>query len=291
MSWIYVAGPFRSGSTVIGDRLAGMSGGVHIGESHHVWQSLIENELCSCGSNAADCPFWVVVADVLDELGCNDLREALRLRHEVASTRGLFPPWRTVARQRYQNCIDGLVNAVSVAAAGRTVVDTGKLAASLPYLERATTSLRVLYLYRDGIAVVNSWRHAKPDPSKPGGAMKTKTTTRAVVDLVRTQLAHLVVRPQAPIASLRYEAFAAQPELSISSTLGVLGVDIAHNVSGESHVLAGNPTRFDQRASARIVFDQKYRAELTGLHGAAVRAGTMPANLAFRLLERRVAAP
>jgi hypothetical protein len=175
-------------------------------------------------------------------------------------------------------------------AAGRCVVDTGKLAGSLPYLQRATSSLRVLYLYRDGSAVVNSWRHAKPDPSKPSGTMHTKSTARALVELVGTEMALLFPRPRVPLASLRYEVFVEQPERAISSALEALGVGYSGSVvAGQSHVLAGNPARFNRTETDRVVSDDRYRTELTGLRAALVRLGTRPAELAFRLLERRAA--
>ena len=54
---LYIAGPGRSGSTVLGNVLGEIEGFFHGGELNFIWEhNLIENRLCSCGAPARAAP-------------------------------------------------------------------------------------------------------------------------------------------------------------------------------------------------------------------------------------------
>ncbi|MCP5113102.1 MAG: sulfotransferase, partial [bacterium] len=56
---LFIAGCWRSGSTLLGDLLGAVSGFCHVGELHHVWRRGLElNWLCGCGERFRSCPFW-----------------------------------------------------------------------------------------------------------------------------------------------------------------------------------------------------------------------------------------
>jgi len=61
---LYIGGWGRSGSTLLAHVLGEVPGFVSVGELRYVWQAGPgANELCGCGLQFAECPFWTAVGE------------------------------------------------------------------------------------------------------------------------------------------------------------------------------------------------------------------------------------
>src|SRR6266508_1900794 len=97
---VYVAGPSRSGSTLLDLILGQILGVVSTGELRYVWtRGLLENEPCGCGRTFLACPFWHAVGEEAFGGWHNlNLREAVELEQEVVRLHHL--PWLFASRLR-----------------------------------------------------------------------------------------------------------------------------------------------------------------------------------------------
>ena len=61
---LYMAGPARSGSTLLTDILGQLEGWANVGELMFFWRNRAEGSQwsCGCGAVLAECPFWNEVA-------------------------------------------------------------------------------------------------------------------------------------------------------------------------------------------------------------------------------------
>ena len=68
MSWVYIAGYGRSGSTALGRAIAYERAGVSVGEATHVRSAaFVVCARCACGESFVTCAYWSRVAKVLAE--------------------------------------------------------------------------------------------------------------------------------------------------------------------------------------------------------------------------------
>src|SRR5690349_13356603 len=58
---LYIAGEGRSGSTVLAALLGTYENYVSVGEIRGVWRAVETDELCGCGLQFSQCPFWTEV--------------------------------------------------------------------------------------------------------------------------------------------------------------------------------------------------------------------------------------
>src|SRR5690606_27812442 len=86
---VFIAGSWRSGSTLLGDLLGAAQGLHHVGELHHFWgRGLQMNWRCGCGEKFRSCPFW---SRVIGSWGERDPEEARRLDDTRRSLAALGP--------------------------------------------------------------------------------------------------------------------------------------------------------------------------------------------------------
>src|SRR6476659_9772003 len=61
---LFIAGPARSGSTLLAMLLGATDGMVDTGELNYAWRTVfLRNEYCGCGRRFRDCRFWSAVVD------------------------------------------------------------------------------------------------------------------------------------------------------------------------------------------------------------------------------------
>ena len=61
---VFIAGDGRSGGTLLGQILDGLSDSVYIGELKNIWhESFEQNEPCGCGERFRNCEFWRAVVE------------------------------------------------------------------------------------------------------------------------------------------------------------------------------------------------------------------------------------
>jgi hypothetical protein len=164
---LYIAGWGRSGSTVLGNILAAVSGVVHVGELRLVWdRGILENRKCGCGPSFRDCVFWNSVFDEafggIDEAFARDMLQrretGLRTRHMPLL---LAPGGRRRLADRIASMnlmIEKLYPAIQRQTGARLIVDSSKFPSWCYQLsEHPLIDLYTVHLIRDPRAVAYSW--------------------------------------------------------------------------------------------------------------------------------------
>lgn len=274
---IYIAGPSRSGSTVIEDYIARRFGGVACGELYRISQfakgdaRIVQEDgaedTCACGSPVSECAFWRAVSDEAGlDLAGNDMRSRLnrwqrllfrlflrlfgsRLTKRMAK---LFPAFERELEVG-ENCLR-VYRAISRVAKVNLIVDSSKQAHQYYILKAvAPKNMRLINLLRDGRAVVASMIKG---PRYDALARKIMARTgryppredvakeafQAWMQSTLNGLIAFVSTNRGRRAVLRYETFCEDPlsEMRRIERRFSLG---EHNQVHESHAIGGSPSR------------------------------------------------
>lgn len=326
---LLIAGFGRSGSTLLSGLAGRVDGWCEVGELVFLWErGLVANELCSCGSPFAECPFWTEVGRRAfggwDQV---DSDRALTLRRQVDRNRRLlrlgFPRLsRKFARRLNEwagEYLAPLYRAIAEVAGAEVIVDSSKNA-SYAYLLRRVPGFetRVVNLVRDPRGVAYSWTKQVARPESVAGTTMPRYGPAAstcwwiyhntVVRLlpmfgVRTRVFRyedLVADPGGTLKEVaRFAGHSPEPDLNF---LGQRSV-----APGIRHSVAGNPMRFG-KGEVVIKHDDQWKRSLPGrdlavvnaiaalapwlsvryLRGRATYSGAVPAPLRFPVVRRRV---
>lgn len=269
---VSLVGMVRSGTTFLEGAVAHRSGGVAVGELVGAWGALQrEDKICSCGTSARTCPFWIHVGRFYPALvdpetqafmidahrNWTPVRHAWRWIPAIASHR--FPWVLSERATEYQTQARSLILAVGRAAEEMgygLVVDSSKhpLFYSITKAERESfRSHRPLHLVRDPRGVILSLNRPKHDITLNGPrAMKGYTRLRALVYWLLMNLpAEILVRLDQG-TTLRYE------DLGVEDTMRQLHLPISTG-TGAQHQLVANPVR--RSVGAPFSLDDRWRED------------------------------
>lgn len=264
MKILYIVGPPRSASTLLGMMLGEIRGFTYVGELLRPWRRRLDLWLCGCGKRVIDCDFWN--AALMQRSNGRNLFEDERL----IDTSGLFrirhiprlleiDPGKGSGRPALDRCLTHfghLLSAVAREAGARVVVDSSKTPAVGAAL-RLIPGIEPYFvnLIRDPWATAASWRYPKPMPpgdSRP--SMQRRGLREAAKMWRKFQRGSEAVRKVAPARSIvvRYEDLVATPRQSLESITRLLGEAGAalplldeHTMRlGVHHSVVGNPDRF-----------------------------------------------
>jgi len=185
---VFIAGDGRSGGTLLGQILDGLSDSVYIGELKNIWhESFEQNEPCGCGERFRHCEFWrAVVEKVFGSFDRLDLKEMLRMHRSVARER-YIPILMLLNRvpaellgsnlpRAYEDALSGLYRAIREVAGKTVVVDSSREVSQALMLARIPSiDLRVLHLVRDSRAVAFSNSRRKPQFRVYNGSQHRET--------------------------------------------------------------------------------------------------------------------
>jgi hypothetical protein len=291
---LYITGWRRSGSTLLGNLLNEVSGVVHVGELHYLWQfgrqSAGTNTSCGCGQAIPKCPLWhSAMAKAMPGAGAHPeraqvamgaQRRYLRTRHTrrrlaEATGRRKVPAAVDTALER----ITTVYRAVAEVSGSGLVVDSSKFPAEAAGLcGRTDVDVRVLHLVRDPRATAHSWRDTKD--YIPAIGMRRNgaywTAFNAASDRIGRAFPERYMR-------LRYEDFVSDPAAALSNTLHLAGLSARLPIDrrgfvdlGVNHTVTGNPNRLS-RGVVQLRPDEAWRRELPTLHRrtAALLAGPL----------------
>lgn len=291
---LYIAGGWRSGSTLIDNLLGQIDGFFSVGEIYHIWdQSLIKTRLCGCGQPLGECEVW---RGVMDEAygGAEfvDNHDMIRLRDGGARTRYipllLMPRGRSLLKLRLGNYLDNLerlYQGISSSTGSWVVVDSSKLLlygyllGMLPSLD-----LYVVHLVRDSRAFTHSWMRSKLQPDinapLPRYGPIHSTLTWNVTNLLAEAL--FGGSPERYMR-LRYEDFVARPKEAVARLLALVQESPRrlpfagdHRVElGVNHTVVGNPGRFDT-GTIELRLDEEWKGKMERLNRRIVTALTVP---------------
>ena len=184
---MFIAGEGRSGGTLLGQILDGLSDSVYIGELRNIWhESFDQNEPCGCGQRFRDCEFWrAVVEKTFGSLEQLDLAAMVDMHRSVARER--YTPMLTMLNRvpaelfgsklprAYEDVLSRLYRAIREVAGKSVVVDSSRDPSQALVLARIPgIDLRVLHLVRDSRAVVFSNSRRKPQFRHDNGSQPRK---------------------------------------------------------------------------------------------------------------------
>jgi SAM-dependent methyltransferase len=293
---VFIGGYARTGSTLL-DRLIGqVDGFFSLGEFRHVWERcFLGNQLCGCGRQFHDCPFWQSVVDrAFGGFAEADAAAVLRTKTSVDSfwniPRIATGGWTAAYRGQidaYRNSLSALYGAIQEVSGARFLIDSTK-DPQHAYILRTVPGfdVRMLHLVRDSRAVAYSWGRVRSRPEIHWRAqdMPRFPVSRTALAWDLTNLAAEASRwSGAPYAVTRYEDLVHDPvgELSrVMRELDLLPADLSFirghdaELSG-SHTVAGNPSRFEVGTIA-LRSDDEWTAKMRRGDRSLVTALTWP---------------
>ncbi len=184
---VFIAGEGRSGGTLLGQILDGLSDFVYVGELRNIWHEALEqNDPCGCGERFRNCEFWrAVVEKAFGSFERLDVREMLNMHRSVARER--FTPMLMLLNRvpadllgsklprAYQDALSKLYSAIRQVAGKSVVVDSSREPSQALVLARIPSiDLRLLHLVRDSRAVAFSYSRRKAQFRNDKGSQPRK---------------------------------------------------------------------------------------------------------------------
>ena len=289
---LYIAGPGRTGSTLLGNALNEVPGYFHAGELLALWQMLATHSPtgCGCGAEIPDCPVWSrVLATPLPEdegtIGDQAARayawtESIPFPELVAQLRSGVRLPRDDETLAYLRLIGATYRAIQAATGARVIVDSSKApisAAAATALEGVRTF--ILHLVRDPRAVAYSWLN-------PKGHLARQTARFSARYWRQANLATEALKRGLPAGSsitVRYEDFVAAPADVLGRVVRALGDPKAPLPVGPdrrlilrgNHTVIGNPDRSATGAVA-VTSDSRWQRSLSRRDSGIVALSAYP---------------
>jgi hypothetical protein len=307
---LYIGGWGRSGSTLLAHVLAEVPGFVSVGELRYVWQAGPgANELCGCGLEFDECPFWTAVGqEAFGGWENVDVDEVLALESAVLRHRNVpLLLMGKLAREhqrkvkRYAELTASLYRAIQQVSGAEVVVDSTKNPPYAYFLRAAQAAglrLRVLHLVRDSRGAAHSWakRMARPEITNGDAFFQEFSPLKAGVRWMECNLAFEALRRlHVPTVGMRYEALAADPRGELERMFAEMGEAGEHDLSavGDSvevsgqHSVRGNPMRF-AHGRQKVRTDEAWRTGMATKTRSIVVLVTWPLLLRYGYLRQHV---
>ena len=296
---LYVAGPGRSGSTLLTDILGQVDGWANVGELMFFWRNRAPGSTrsCGCGALLIECAFWAEVAERAPKATALD-RSVVELAYRSrAASRW---PGLVVRERRHDAAFDAwrdalaeLYAAVAAATGCRVIIDSSKQPPSaLVATSPGVGDVSLLQLTRDPRAVVTSGLYPQASEDFPDEQLVAMRPSRSTFDWIAQSAATDFVLRRRVSADrylrLAYEDFVAQPRPSVERIVAWMGEpDVALPftsattvVTEPTHSISGNPDRLG--GSERSIVDrQRWRSELDPRTRRMVEVATWPLARAY----------
>jgi Sulfotransferase domain len=280
---LYLAGIPRTGSTVLGQALAGLPGVVFAGELNFFWRRYANRELCSCGEPLPECPLWSgVVTKAFGPVTAERAGELSALEESVVDRQRLFalsplrwprPPARELRPMLEMR--DELYATAAAATGASWLVDGGKE----PVFGRLMTGLKrtdvsTIHIVRDPRGVAFSWMKRVHSDSEPGEMPSRRPVVSAVEWILQNLMIHISLqRLSRSYVRVRYEDLVTDLPAVVSSVAGATGLPAgpasatepgpALAGTGQAHLVAGNPgVRRQTAKTLKLTLDDAWRTQL-----------------------------
>jgi hypothetical protein len=292
---LYIAGPGRSGSTILGNVLGEIEGFFHGGELNFIWEhNLIENRLCGCGAPFNRCEVWGLVFErAFGGMDGVDAREMVRLQSSGTRTRHvpllLSPRGRRTLSSRlgkYTVRLARLYRAVRESTESRVVVDSSKMPSYGYALGMVPgIDLYVVHLVRDPRAVAYAWlKEPRSDVDERAYMNRVSAVKSSLLwDAWNVSSEALWRGSTGRYLRLRYEDFVVEPRRAVGEILDMLDEDAGQlpfvgerDVElGAGHTVAGNPNRFC-KGLVRLRRDDEWVSRMKSRDRTLVTLLTLP---------------
>jgi hypothetical protein len=296
---LLIAGPGRSGSTLLDMLLGQINGFYSTGELRFIWSRGFEqNQLCGCGKPFRECEFWTEIIkaafggyEAIDYARIEKLRKAAEHRFSKGLPLKDESEERTLYKEYFDAC-GNLYQAVHKISGCEFIIDSSKRADHGFVLANISQiDLFTLHLIRDSRAVAYSWRRQKIRPEiyweqKLMGQRKILSSAVRWTSLNR--LAEKLQHCSKQYARLRYEDLVNSPQESLLGVFTDLGIehpsldflDGFHANLKTSHTVSGNPVRFTHKEIS-IKPDIEWQHAMANRHKWLVTLITWPLLLKY----------
>lgn len=279
---LHIAGPSRSGSTIL-ERVLGNAAGVRLlGEVCYLWErGFLNDQQCACGAKFRACLFWREVVKEFESLHPGtDPQEIVRLaarvariRHVAAHMLKLILP---VFRQRvdsYAVFIKSIYASAKKTNDAAVLIDSSKHALGHVIVAIPNIELYVVHIVRDSRATACSWSRPKIyEKGADGDVLFPRfgaflASCHWVMDNISAEILRFRCRN---FLRVNYEDFASEPASVVNRILEFVGEDSCRPLVSRSgsvklsvgHSVAGNPVRF-QQGDTIIRLDDAWRTNMT----------------------------
>ncbi|MEJ2283977.1 MAG: sulfotransferase [Desulfobacterales bacterium] len=169
---LYIAGPTRSGSTILSNILGQISGFFHAGEVIEAWD---RGRLwkCSCGQLPQECPVWSEIFMTLDAaFDAHDRAAIIRKRDRLSRSHkvilnhylGLDHSSGNQQESKYFQSLAKLYAVIKTQTQADVIIDSSKNAGyAHSLLNVSNIDLHVVHLVRDSRATAFSWSKKKQE--------------------------------------------------------------------------------------------------------------------------------
>lgn len=267
---LYIAGPSRSGSTVLSNLLGEVDGFFNAGELIDIWDmGLGPDGNCGCGHHISECEIWQPILDrTMNQI---DIQQMIRLRNKAAHSRKMLlylmgaNKGRLQSRlQAYNEALMALYIAIREVTGCQVIIDPSKNAGYAYILSMLPgIDFYLLHLIRDPRATAYSWLREK-DGMRP----RSEKPVRSVLQWIMRNIVTEAIGRKIPDRYLRvrYEDFVKMPvEMSelILHFLETPYLDLpfvsSHEVRfGVNHTVYGNPNR-NRKGLVKIESDDEWQ--------------------------------
>jgi hypothetical protein len=254
---LFIAGPTRSGSTIIGNILGQIKGFFHAGELIEAWDRG-RTWKCSCGKDPIICEVWSQIFKTLNSvISRTDQAEIIRIRNKLSQSLRVIinqyqHPYKLVPNtpeDRYLSGLATLYKIIQNKTGAEIIIDSSKNVGYCETLKRVNAiELYVLHLIRDSRAIVFSWSKKKRGLWKvhPLKTAAVWSSRNMAAEFLKSGLSNRYIK-------MRYEDFINTPQEKVRAILKILNVGkvqlpfISSNevMLKTSHGLCGNPGRFN----------------------------------------------
>lgn len=296
---LFIAGPGRSGSTLLDLLLGQIEGFYSTGELRLIWsRGFRENQLCGCGKPFRECEFWREVVEEafggfeeLDYVRIESLRE--RVESSVSKNGSTHNDDDLPAQYReYFDACRRLYQAIQKISGCEFIVDSSKntahglVLANIPEL-----NLFSVHLIRDSRAVAYSWRREKIRP-EIYWEQKFMGQRNILKSATRWNSLHKFAEKLQPVSTryvhLRYEDLASSPRKSLAGVFAGLGIkqpslDFLEGLQANlrpNHTVSGNPIRFTNK-EIKIQLDEEWQHAMAIHHKWLVTLLTWPLLMSY----------
>jgi len=270
---LYIAGPSRSGSTLLSNILGEIDGFFNAGELIDIWDRGISlNGRCGCGAPVNTCEIWSKVIDkAFRGLTQEDICKMIFLRDRTTRShhvplRLLTPgkiPRLNIQLKDYLNNLERLYKTIQDITDCKVIIDSSKNAWYAQLLKMISEiDLYLLHFIRDPRATAFSWLRKKE------GLRRDNPLKSSFVWSSRNIVSEMLGRRLTPkYLRLYYENFVAYPRETIKKILHLvqeepvsLPFESTKEVKlGTNHCIYGNPNRF-QSGIFKIEADDEWKS-------------------------------
>jgi hypothetical protein len=297
---LYIAGPARSGSTILQSLLGEIEGFFAAGELQYLWsRAMTDSSRCGCGRPIQECAVWAeVLSRVLRNPNAAEggIPEVLRWHQETARLRHT---WRLLLHEErastwpvleaYARTMAALYRTVADVTGARVIVDSSKKYSGAALLRLLPgVDPHIVHLVRDPRAVVFSWNRQKLNVDDAGRreSLPTHGSLFSSLQWMQVNLMTEVVRhrhDQGRSTLLRYEDFAARPRSTVRAIVNFVDespeslpfLDERTAELGTNHTVWGNVSRFETGA-VTVSEDQEWLDKLSRANRVTTTAVTLP---------------